>query len=123
MCTCLCKFIVNCLKLWISLFVTFNPLRLIRLHDEKGKREIAESVAVNKARELEVQKRTSIMMTSISHSLSSDLLAHNAPSSPLMDTLEFASKVSPIVLTLSLPSIIGYRLVFLSFKIFPFYLK
>ena len=86
--------LIFCLCLWLRCvinFVTFIPRYFCRLQDEKGKREIAENVAVNKARELEVQKRTSVMVLgSLSQNICQDFssLAQNS-----LETMDYASKV------------------------------
>ncbi|KAI6660328.1 hypothetical protein LOD99_13916 [Oopsacas minuta] len=67
-----------------------------KLQDEKGKREIAENVAVNKARELEVQKRTSVMfMSSLTQSFNPDNFAEAGPHSSV-EALDYATKISTL---------------------------
>ena len=84
---CLCFWVRHVINL-----VTFIPRYLIRFQDEKGKREIAENVAVNKARELEVQKRTSVMvLSSMSQSFCPDF---SSVAESSLETMDYATRVS-----------------------------
>ena len=79
----------------VKLLVLFlNPIRIYRLHDERGKREIAENVAVSKARELDVQKRTSVMvMSSLSQSICIESISATGQIQGPTDTLDYATRV------------------------------
>ena len=88
---CVSSIICRFIKL---LILILKPFRLKRLQNEKGKREIAETVAVNKARELEVQKRTSVMvMSSLSQSICIESTSPTGLIQNSIDTLDYATKV------------------------------